>query len=77
MSKDEALLAITSGSVQDYTDHDSEAPVEPLPQEKRRSSSIFTRSFAAFSTPDCRRGSILGHGGASVPSLQVNTFSNY
>ena len=40
-------------------------------REVRRSSSMFTRGFAAAISPDARRGSVLGFGASSLPVLQV------
>ena len=40
-------------------------------KEVRRSSSMFTRGFAAAVQPDARSGSVLGFGAAAMPVLQV------
>lgn len=40
-------------------------------REVRRSSSIFTRGFAAAIAPDARRGSVLGFTAGALPVLQA------
>lgn len=42
-----------------------------LRREVRRSSSIFTRGFAAAIAPDARRGSVLGFTAGALPVLQA------
>ena len=42
-------------------------------REFRRSSSIFTRGFAAAIPADARHGSVLGFGAGALPVLQVTS----